>query len=420
MTSRVVPSPHPSGRATTRALYLGATAITTIGSAVGALEAASIATTADPSHGAFLTAVVIIELLVASTLTVPHVPAMASRWGPQRLYALGMAATGVIWTVAALAILVGLDPYPTLLVTVPLMGVTTGISTVMSPLFGRAYLSGDTMAGAYSRVTVVVGLSWAAGALVGGALLQHVEPGFGLLVRGVLVVPLVIVLATVSPRGVAPVATLRAGGSWSTLAANVRTPGPLRAVVALSCAVSIFVLPYLSLIVPIAAALRQVPLVSGAGLLMAGTALGEVLSPPLVSALQRRLPSLPAAAAAAILCGGCLALFALSSALLSQQLELAVWVMIGVAFGAARYTVKSLELDAAVNCAVAEAEAIAAVSFVKTAVAPIGLLLCASLMTLVSVEAMLLVAFAGITASAAAVWRSASRPSARVADGVAD
>jgi len=410
---RVVRSTDPSSRVTSGSLYLGATAVTTIGSAVGALEAASIATTTDPSHGALLTTVVIIELLVASTLTVPHVPALAARWGPQRLYALGMAATGVIWAVAALAILAGLPPYPTLLVTVPLMGMTTGLSTVLSPLVGRAYLAGNTMAGAYSRVTVVVGLSWAAGALIGGQLLLHVPPGLGILVRGALVVPLVIVLATVSPRGRLSVATRRGGGSWRILAAHVRTPGPLRAVVALSCAMAIFVLPYLSLIVPITAALRQVPLATGAGLLMAGTAIGEVLSLPLVASLQRRLPSLSAAAAAAILCGGCMALFAVTSALLSQQVELVVWFVIGVGFGGARYAVKSLELDAAVNCAVADADAIATVSFVKTAVAPIGLLLWAGIMTVVSVEAALLVGCVGVTASAVAVWRSWAQRSSR-------
>ncbi|MSW41477.1 MAG: hypothetical protein F2842_04640, partial [Actinobacteria bacterium] len=47
-------STDPSGRATSSLLYLGATAVTTVGSAVGALEAASIATTTDPSHGALL------------------------------------------------------------------------------------------------------------------------------------------------------------------------------------------------------------------------------------------------------------------------------------------------------------------------------------------------------------------------------
>lgn len=57
-------------------LFYAGTALATVGSAVGVLEATYIATTSDPSRGALRTATMITLLLVASVLTVPHVPGL--------------------------------------------------------------------------------------------------------------------------------------------------------------------------------------------------------------------------------------------------------------------------------------------------------------------------------------------------------
>jgi hypothetical protein len=393
-------------------LFLGTTALSTIGAALGALESTYIATTSDPGRGALRTAAMIIVLLIAAVLTVPHVPLLASRWGYQRLYALSTAGTAIVWAAAGLAMLAGLPPYATLLVAMPFMGVSTGLTTVLAPLFARAYLSRNTMAGAYSRLAVIMGLSWGLGSLLGGQIFQSTAPGVGVLMRGILAVPLAVVLVVVHPAGTVPAARQASGGAWRTMVHHARTPSPLRTVIVLSGVVAVFALPYLSLIVPVTAALRQVPLVSGAGILMAGTSVGEVLSPILVSTLQRRLPSLPAAAAAALAGAACLLAFAIASVLWTDRVELLIWALIGVGFGASRYAMKSLELDAAVRSGVDDGDAVATVSFAKTALAPVGLLLWALLMSVTSVEMTLLVACAGLSIGAAAVWATYARQTA--------
>ncbi|HAM24976.1 MAG TPA: hypothetical protein DCM51_05410 [Actinobacteria bacterium] len=133
--------------------------------------------------------------------------------------------------------------------------------------------------------------------------------------------------------------------------------------------------------------------------------MGEIMSPLLVSRLQKRLSALPAAVAAAAGCAGCLLVFAAVSALTSDEAELALWVAIGIAFGALRYAVKSLELDAAVNSGVDSTEAVAVVSFAKSAVAPVGLLLWSVLMLGASVEFALLVAGVSLLVGCVYVWR---------------
>jgi hypothetical protein len=234
---------------------------------------------------------------------------------------------------------------------------------------------------------------------------DHVPSGYGILARGILAVPLVVVLAFIPPAGGEIRSRTRHGGGLRAVAKEVVTPGSLRIVIALSAAVAVFALPYLSLIVPIAAALRQTPLASGAGLIMAGTAAGEMMSPILVGRLQARFASLPAAIAAAVGCAGCLLVFAATSAVLSDRSELLVWTGIGVAFGALRYTVKSLELDAAVSSGRDHTEAIAAVSFAKSLTAPLGLLIWSALMWAFSVEVALVVAGAGLMFSCFVIWR---------------
>jgi len=62
-----------------------------------------------------------------------------------------------------------------------------------------------------------------------------------------------------------------------------------------------------------------------------------------------------------------------------------------------------------VNSNVDDTEAVATVSFAKTAVAPFGLILWALLIDHVSVQAALLVGFIGITVSARAVQASYQR-----------
>ncbi|MBM3686802.1 MAG: MFS transporter [Actinobacteria bacterium] len=390
-------------------LFYAGTALATVGSAVGVLEATYIATTSDPSRGALRTATMITLLLVASVLTVPHVPGWAARWGYRRLYVVADSGAALVWGALSLALFAGLPPYPALLAAVPVMGVMSAMSAVLAPLLCRAYLSGHSMAGAYARLSVIMGLSWAAGSLLGGYLLLSVPPGVGIFARGLLVIPLVVVLATVAPRGAFPKGQQRGGRAYSTLLQHVRTPGPLRATVAVTCTLSVFALPFLSLIVPITSDLREVPLLPGAGLLMAGSAVGEVFAPLLVTLLQRRLRSLPAAAICGLACAGCLLAFALASFIWTGQRELAAWILVGLGFGAARFTAKALQIDAAVTSGAPDGEAVATLSFVKGVCDPIGLLLWALLMTFVSVEAALLVACVGLSIGSVAVWISCAR-----------
>jgi len=390
-------------------LFLASLAVTMFGAAMGVLEYTYIATTSDLSQGATRTSGLMILLLLCSAMTVPHVPGWAARLGSQRLYWFTDLATAVIWAISGIALLAGAPPFLTLVLITPLMGIATGITAVLAPLFGKAFLSGESMAGAYARMSVIMGLSWAAGSLVGGQFLQDSRPGLGFIVRAVTALPLVVVLAIVTPPGGAPAPKPKTAGAWKTLADRIRQPGALRTALLIPVASVVFTIPFLTLIMPITAALRQVPLVTGAGILMASTSIGEIASPAIVGALQKRWAALTASAIAALACGSCLLVFALISASTSDRPELMLWSLVGLVFGAARYSGKALEIDAAVNAGVEETEAMATISFTKTAMAPVGLIVWAGLIQYVSVEAALLVGFIGMTICATAILRSYQR-----------
>jgi hypothetical protein len=190
---------------------------------------------------------------------------------------------------------------------------------------------------------------------------------------------------------------------------RVRDNRALRRAAILGCGVALFAAPMSSLIVPIADALRQSPLIPGAGLLMAAMAVGELFAPVVVSKLQPNRTSLRAAALAAVLCACFLAAYGVASLVFSKQPELIVWVIVGVGFGAMKYGGRALNLGAATDADddANSSEMVAAFVFLTSLASPIGVLAWGALINRVSVEAAILVGAVGTAAVAGLFLESA-------------
>jgi MFS family permease len=293
---------------------------------------------------------------------------------------------------------------PVLLFAAVLAGVSWAVFSVLNPLFARAYFTGEGMAAAVARLSLASGIAWAIGAAAGGFLLHVVAPGWGLLIRALLGVPFAIYLIAKPPAVEPPMPESREP-VWSGMRDRLRDNPDLRRATLLGCGVTAAAAPMASLIVPIVDALRQSPLLPGAGILSASMAGGEMFAPVVVSKLERRRTDLRAAAVAAIVCGGALVLYAIGSYALSRRPELAMWAVIGVAYGAFRFASKALNVGAATASDTEEnsVESVATLLFITGLAAPVGVLAWGFLINRWSVEAAVLIGAAATTASAAAV-----------------
>ena len=361
----------------------------TAGTAIAALDSTAIMTRAGgASNGAIYTSLYLGILLLSLALVVPYAPLLAERIGMRRTFVLSIVLGSVLWLLAGALIRSGANSVPVLLISAVGFGVCAGVSAVLSPLYAKAYIGGQDMAGAFARLSVAGGLAFGIGSIVGGFILDNIKPGWGLVARAILGIPLALFVLLRSPA-VEPAAPDARGGAWADMLSRVRSNSALRRAALLGCGVGMFAAPMASMIVPIAAALRQSPLISGAGILMAAMSAGELFSPIVVSRFGRRKSNLRAAAIASIWCAGFIAIYGCASLVFSHRIELWIWLIAGLGFGAMRYGGRALNLGAATDAGSDQdsGEMVATFVFVSSIAAPVGVLLWGFLINRVSVEA---------------------------------
>jgi hypothetical protein len=135
---------------------------------------------------------------------------------------------------------------------------------------------------------------------------------------------------------------------WRTAWERLRRNYVVRWSAVVGIAGALFLAPFAGLVVPIAQEFRADRPISGASFLMASISVGQLCSPVVVRRLAAHRTELWAAASSTALCGGVLIMLAVVSALMADVVgELAVWLVIGVAFGAMRYGAQALYFGAA-------------------------------------------------------------------------
>ena len=330
-------------------IYLIAIGIVVAGGLVGHLGATS-ATTLEggKGDGSFDTGLYITITTIFAGFTAIRALPLAKRWGARRLWAWVNVLHTTLWLTLGILVLFFDSHTVILFAFAPFLGTVAGLLGTVSPLMTRAYLGGG-MAHANSRRAAVAGIAGAIALLVGGALIHLVGPGIGMVLCGVMGSPLLYVAFRVEPIGepsevVAPPHPLRT--ALRTAAENPR----LRLVALVAVSTVMFTLPFAMLMVPILNEVDHNPVPSGAGMVLAGMSLGKLLTPRVVDRIESSgrsdaVGAMWAALGVAVL----LYAFTISTPLLSDVPELAVWVLIGIGFGALRATVISMNEGAAVT-----------------------------------------------------------------------
>ncbi len=390
--------------------YCAATGALLAGIAISTLDAAAVTTQAGGSSGATLTSTYLAIFLTSSAAAVTQAPWIARRLGARATYAAVLSVGALVWGLQGILILCGLPPVAILLSGGVLTGASFGLATVLRPLVTKAYMGGQEMAQALARVSVVTGLSWAAGSLVGGFIMGHINPGWGLIVRTLLAIPIIVYVLRRPPETEPSVggATEAGGGRIQLLRQNPA----LRRCVLFACCIAAFAVPMSSLVVPIASHLRTSPLIPGAGILSASISIGNaLLSIVVVTRLTRRWDDFQAVTIAGCLLAAVLVAYAVSSLLIGHRIELVVWSAVGLAFGGLRYGGRSLVVGA-VTATVddgAAIDAIATLNFCAALALSLGLFLWGLLIDHWSAEAAILVGAAATLATSLAFLRSSAR-----------
>jgi len=394
-------------------LYLFGIASVTGGLAIGTLDAAGICTNAGGvTKGAIYTSTYLTLLMVAAAFTVPQTAKISARFGIERTYRLVVTLGSTTWVICGALILAGVPGFAVLLCFAPIFGFTGGLSGVLAPIFSKAYIAGKDMAGAYARMSVISGIAWAIGSALGGIILNHSHPGFGIVLKGIFGIPFIVVLLRVRPaaKPKTPKAKKRA---FPEMRERLSNNDELRRATMLRCGIALFAAPMASLIVPIVDALRQTPLLPGAGVIVAAMAFGQLSSPWLVERLSRdNRPQIAAASIASLAAAAVLVAYGVVSALISKRPELLAWCFIGLSFGGLRYAARALNIGA-VSASGPEEDTtnlLQASQFVSTLASPVGVMMWGFLINRVSVEAAIFVGAGGMTLVALASLRRASRP----------
>ena len=390
-----------------RAKYTAGLSCSVAGTAMGLLALTNISMAAGGGHSGGVTTAVLLSLIALATAGfVPLVPMVCRRFGVRRSYVASILVGAGIWAALAALVPAGSTSFGVVCLSGALLGVVLSAATVLKPLFAQIFLGGASMSVSYARQSLISGVAWVAGALVGGLLIETVGPGWTLLLNAGLSLPLALVLGrttltdepTIQPRGQA--------GAHSTLS-YLRANRGVRVAVLVAASTVVFIGPMTLMVVPLADAFRQSP-VTGAGLLMASMGLGRICTPTLVGRLNARLTSIDGAMIADFAGGVILIVFAACSTVVSGGLELAVWCVIGACFGAARFSARAFTVGAAVDSAAQEhrVEAMSALVLVALLATPVGLLLWGTLLDVSGPQVTLLVVGFGMLL-AVALLRSA-------------
>ena len=391
-------------------LFLGALGLSIAGTAWGFLDATSIAVIDGGTDEGSVYAGLFVSLgLVFTAITVPLVPRACRLLGETGAFSLSRWGMVVSTIAVGLVILAGFADERVLLIYAPFYGVFVGLALVLNPLFASRMMGKAGMARAYARLSVVGGLAWAIGALVGGWITDHTSSGWGLLAMGIAAIPLALLTMTSAEPGETAVdagdeaekatEAKPKSGPRASLAALRANPTLLKITI-FAAAIAFFASPLVSLIVPIADELYHRTFITSASIMMAGLSVGEMLTPVIVGGLKKRFNDLHGAAVASLACGLLLIVFTLDALFFQGNVELAFWVVLSLAFGGARYASRALALGAASTSRPGESE-VSTMSIYFLAVmvtAPIGVAWWSLVIEYVNVVTALLVGAAGTIA----------------------
>lgn len=365
---------------------------------------AATTTTGGETRGALYTGFVLAVLALSAGIAVPLTPSVASRFGTQKTFVVMELLAAAVWAAVGVIVLLVDAPLVPLLIGMIFTGAFGGVAAVLIPGLTRAYLQGMSLARAYSVRAVASGFGAALGALTGATVIWATAPGWGLVGNAVLSTPLgLLVLLRPPADGFPPVK--RAGGAWRKPWQELSRSRPLRHLAVLAAAVAIFVVPMMSMIVPIAQALRQSPLIPGAGIVLAGVALGRLGTPAIVDRLQRGHDDFTSSLIAITATGTLMLALAVSSIALTGRVELVVWAAVALALGATRFASRSLTLGAADGLLGPGRglEGMAAVIMIAALSAPIGTLAWGTALSLMPPWAVLTLGAVGILSVATAL-----------------
>ena len=399
--------PASAGGPRGAAIFVLGVGFATAGSTVSLLSATGITTAAgDFDSGAIYTGIYVAIGLVAGALTMPYAPHLCRVMGTRVAYAWATSLLSVGWILVASLIVLGVAPLPVLLLAAPVVGGLIGFTAVVSPVVYKAYLSSGDMSQVMARMTVVKGVAAVIGALAGGVFITSGTEAHGLLVAGLLRFPLVFLAVRLSPA-LSIADPLQTPTPWGDILTSLKQSPALRRATYLACGVALFVAPMPSLVVPLTHALRREPLLQGAGLLMASIAIGELLSPIVVSRLRAKRTPIASSALALVVTGGILLALAVTSITLSNEIELVAWGILGIGFGASRFASRALTFGAASDAQEVHdvSKSLAAMLLAACLVAPIGILAWSVLLGRGMAPVALALGAVGITCVGFAVYR---------------
>jgi hypothetical protein len=381
----------------------------TLWSQLGATSATTL--TGGDSRGALYTGFVLAVLALSAGVAIPLTPSIAGRFGTGRTFVAAELLAAAVWAVVGIVLLIRDDPLIPLLIGMLFAGAFGGVAAVLTPGVTHTYLGGTSLARAYSVRAVASGFGAALGALTAAAVISATEPGWGLIGNAVLSTPLgLLVLFRPPADGFPPVK--RGGPGWRAPWLDLARSRPLRRTAGLSAAVAICVVPMISMIVPIAQSLRQSPLIPGAGIVLAGVALGRLATPAIVTRLRSGRDDLTASLIAITATGSLMLALAVSSMMLTGRVELAVWAVIAMGIGATRFASRSLTVGAADSTlGVGRGlEGVAAVVMVAALTVPIGTQTWGVALSMMPPWAALTLSASGILIVAVAVALRSGRP----------
>ena len=376
--------------------FIVSTGLSAAGVTMSMLGATAIASaTGGGKHGALWTGAFLITLFVAKAAAVRFVPAWSDRLGPSRMFLVTNIVSVAVWGGAGALVLAGAPGTIVMFAIAPLAGVINAVFAIETPLLAKAFLSRHSMAGANARVSVARGVSCAVGALAAGALIHAAGPGWALVARAILSIPLALVVVGLD-RGDAPEPIATGGDPLE------RPEGPsiledpaVRRVIVLAVALTVATAPVIAMIVPIAQSLRQTPLIIGASIMTAAMSAGQLLAPFFVHRIEGRAergrdPLTGALFATAT----ALVAFGVVSIVFSQRPELVAWVVVGLAFGGLESASHSTVLGqlVAVSGSFDARRALAVMKFATNLAAPAGFVVWALLLDTTNGQTAILVA----------------------------
>lgn len=316
----------------------------TVWSQLGATAATTLS--GGQSRGALYTGFVLAVLALSAGVAIPLTPKIAGKFGIRKTFVITELVSAAVWAIVGIVVLAVDDPLIPLLIGMLFAGTFGGVAAVLTPGLTHAYLGGTSLAHAYSVRAVASGFGAALGALSAATVISATQPGWGLIGNAVLSVPLGL-LVLCRPPTVGFRTVKHDGRGWRAPWRDLARSRQLRRTAGLSAAVAICVVPMISMIVPIAQSLRQSPLIPGAGIVLAGVALGRLATPTIVARLRNGRDDLTGSLIAmTATCTFMLALAA-SSMMLTGRVELVVWAVIAMGIGATRFASRSLTLGAA-------------------------------------------------------------------------